>query len=350
MPCEGALRLPPASALPSKSMDYGQPEAAAQLTQEENRMQPKPLNDVQRYLLEEEIENLQQHRIGRRDFLNRAGLIVGTSAASSLLLSLGCNGSEPVKSDAGDAAASTPTSTLSVPEDDPAIQASTVDIPHQGGDFKLTGYLATPAKVPADAAGLLIIHENKGLTPHIRDVVRRWGKAGYVALGVDLLSRSGGTEKFPDEATRSGPLSALTPEQAVADLSAGLDYLKGRDDVKDDRLGVTGFCFGGGYTWRMATQRADLRAAVPFYGPNPPLADVPGIKAAVLGIYGGLDSRITDTVPDLEAALKTAGVTYEIKIYDGAEHAFHNDTGTRYKADAALDAWKRAVDWFALHV
>lgn len=316
-------------------------------------MQPKTLNDVQRYLLDEEIENLQHGRIARREFLHRAGLIVGSSAAGGLLLSLGCNSPSKEAADGGaldagqDAAVKSP---LSVPEDDPAIQTSTVEIPHQGGDFKLSGYLVTPRAVPPGAAALLVIHENRGLTPHIKDVVRRWARAGYVALGVDLLSRVGGIDKFPDEGTRPGAFSQIPPEQAVADLSAGLDYLKGRPNVKGERIGATGFCFGGGYTWRMATKRPDLRAAVAFYGPNPPIADVPGIKAAVLGIYGGLDTRITSTVPELEAALKTASVTYEIKIYDGADHAFHNDTGTRYNAAAALDAWKRAVNWFAHHL
>jgi carboxymethylenebutenolidase len=314
-------------------------------------MEPKPLNDMQRYLLDEEIENLQQGRVERREFLHRAAFIVGSGAASSILLSLGCKGRQEA-ADGGtlDAGGNTAPGAVRVPDNDPAIQTSTVEIPHRGGDFKLSGYLSAPATVPQGAATLLVIHENRALTPYIKDVVRRWAKAGYVALCVDLLSRLGGTEKFPDEGARPGALGQITPEQGVADLSAGLDYLKGRPNVNSERTGVTGFCFGGGYTWRMATQRADLRAAVAFYGPNPPLADVPAIKAAVLGIYGGLDSRITSAVPELEAALKTAKVTYEIKIYDGAEHAFHNDTGTRYKADAALDAWQRAVAWFARYV
>jgi carboxymethylenebutenolidase len=309
-------------------------------------MQPEALNDMQRYLLEEEVENLERGRIARREFLHRAGLIVGGSAASSILLSLGCTPSK----EAADGGAADAGGSVGVPENDPAIQASAVEIPQTAGDYKLSGYLATPSSVPTGAAALLVIHENRGLTPHIKDVVRRWAKVGYVALSVDLLSRLGGTEKFPDEGARPGALSQITPEQAVADLSAGLDYVKSRPNVKGERIGATGFCFGGGYTWRMATQRPDLRAAVPFYGPNPPLTDVPNIKATVLGIYGALDSRITSKVPELESALKAAGITYEIKIYDGADHAFYNDTGTRYKADAAQDAWKRAQDWFARYV
>lgn len=231
------------------------------------------LNDMQRYLLEEEVENLKQRRIGRREFAQRVGLMVGASATAGLLLSIGCS-----------------------------------------------------------------------------DVVRRWGKAGYVALCVDMLSRVGGSAAFPDESTRPAALGQIPQDQSLADLAAGLDYLKAQANVNAARLGVTGFCFGGGYTWRLATQRADVKAAVPFYGPSPPLADVPKIKAAVLGIYGALDTRITGAVGDLETALKSASITYELKIYDGADHAFHNDTGTRYKAAAARDAWQRASAWFAKYV
>src|SRR5205814_7384839 len=133
-------------------------------------------------------------------------------------------------------------------------------------------------------------------------------------------------------------------------LSAGLDYLKTRGDILPNRLGAIGFCFGGGLTWRLITKRDDIKAAVPFYGPNPPLEDVPKIKAAVLGIYGANDTRITGSVPDLEAALKKAGVTYQIKIYDGANHAFHNDTGTSYNPDAAKDAWAKALAWLGGHM
>src|SRR5262249_26270601 len=158
---------------------------------------------------------------------------------------------------------------------------------------KLIGYLATPTAATGKLAGVLVIHENRGLTDHIKDVVRRVAKAGYAGLGVDLLSRQGGTAALPDDAARSGRLGQAPPDQLLSDLGAGLDYLKTQGQVDPARLGVVGFCFGGGLTWRLATQRADLKAAVPFYGPNPPLADVPKIKAAVLGLYGGNDARIT---------------------------------------------------------
>jgi carboxymethylenebutenolidase len=230
-----------------------------------------------------------------------------------------------------------------------------VDIPTSDPSFQLKGYLALnqvamgagggPAAGPAKPGGVLVVHENRGLTEHIKDVVRRIAIAGYVGLCVDLLSRAGGTDAHPDEGERTGVLGQLAPDLLVGDLMSGVEYLKTREDVNPDRIGAIGFCFGGGMVWRLATKQSDLKAAVPFYGPNPPLEDVPNIKAAVLGIYGSLDTRITGNVPQLEEALKSAGVTYEIKIYEGAEHAFHNDTGARYKPDAAKDAWELTLAW-----
>jgi len=342
------------------------------------------LNDMQRYLVEEEAEKWREGDITRREFIRRVTLLVGgVAAAGGVLLSLGCDPNSPTVQPTS-ASQSTPTteptsavapaatateagaqptattgsgqgsqSPYHVPEDSPDVKAEMVSIPTSDASVKLMGYLATataprmgPGAGPAKPAGILVIHENRGLTPHIKDVVRRLAKENYVAMCVDLVSRQGGSDSHPDEAERTGILGQMTPEQVVSDLSAGLDYLKSREDVAPDKLGVVGFCFGGGYTWRMATKRQDLKAAVPYYGPNPPLEDVPNIKAAVLGIYGENDTRITSGVPALEEALKQAGVTYKINIYPGAEHAFHNDTGPRYKQDAATDAWERTLEWF----
>lgn len=350
------------------------------------------LNDLQRYLVEEEAEHWHEGEISRREFIRRVLLLLGGgAAATSVLLSYGCdtNSVEPTATSipaptattappptattappptATTAAASTPSpaaagqatpsggaaaaSPYHVEESDPTIKAEMVDIPSPDPAAKLRGYLAVPATLGAGqrVGGVLVIHENRGLTEHIKDVVRRVAKAGYVGLGVDLLSRAGGTVAFPDEAARSGVLSQSPPEQLVADLGAGVDYLKSRGEVNPASLGAVGFCFGGGMTWRLATQRPDLKAAVPFYGPNPPLTDVPKIQAAVLGIYGGTDARITGQVPALEAALKAANVKYEIQIFPGAAHAFHNDTGTNYKPDAAKEAWERALAWFQGHL
>jgi len=331
------------------------------------------LNDMQRYLVEEEAEKWHEGRITRRELMRRVSLLVGgAAAASSVLVTLGCGPNSPEvapaatstnvapvatqmtdpppASDATPTTGQAGTSPNHVPENDPSVRAEMVDITSPDAGVKLRGYLAVPAVPRMGAlkpAGVLVIHENKGLTDHIKDVVRRFAKAGYTALAVDLVSRQGGSEAHPDEAERTGILGQLTPEQIISDLSAGLDHLKGAAEANPDRLAVIGFCFGGGYTWRIATKRPDLKAGAAFYGPNPPLEDVPNIKAAMLGIYGGNDTRITGQVPALEDALKKAGVKYEMKIYDGAEHAFHNDTTPRYNAAAAQDAWAKTLEWFS---
>ncbi len=323
------------------------------------------LNDMQRYLVEEEAEKWQKGRITRREFIRRVTLIAGgAAAASGVLAAFGCSPSspeaEPTASGQTPATASTPTSQAQadhdpyhVPEDDPDVHAEMVQFPSTDGSATLKAYLAAsalPMAGPANPAGVLVIHENRGLTDYIKDVCRRLAKARYTALGVDLISRQGGTDAHPDEGERIGIIGQLPPEQVIADLSAGLDYLKSRKDVNPERLGAIGFCFGGGYAWRMATRRADLKAVAAYYGPNPPLEDVPAIRAAVLGIYGALDTRITSQVPQLEEALKKAGITYKIKIYEGADHAFHRDTGPTYNPTAARDAWELTLQWFGQYL
>ncbi len=335
------------------------------------------LNDMQRYLVEEEAEKWHEGRITRRELMRRVSLLVGgAAAASSLLVTLGCDpnspevapaatatniasaatqGTEPspAVSDTTPTAGQASASPNHVPENDSSVRAEMVDITSSEAGVKLRGYLAVPA-VPAmgmaKPAGVLVIHENRGLTDHIKDVVRRFAKANYTALAVDLVSREGGSEAHPDEAERTAILGNLSADQIISDLSAGLDHLKGKAEANPDRLAVIGFCFGGGYTWRIATKRPDLKAGAAFYGPNPPLEDVPNIKAAMLGIYGGNDTRITGQAPALEDALKKAGVKYEIKIYEGADHAFHNDTGDRYNATAAQDAWAKTLEWFGANL
>ncbi|MSP11726.1 MAG: hypothetical protein EXR62_02090 [Chloroflexi bacterium] len=181
---------------------------------------------------------------------------------------------------------------------------------------------------------------------HIKDVTRRLTKAGYVGLAVDLISRQGGTDKVTDQAQIPGVLSNTAPDDYIKDFQAGIKYLQSQPFVMKDRFGMVGFCFGGGITWRVITKTPEIKAAVPFYGPNPPLEDVPGIQAAVLGLYGGEDQRIDAGIPAIEAAMKQNNKTYEKILYQGANHAFHNDTGASYKADAAIDGWSKAIGWF----
>ena len=193
---------------------------------------------------------------------------------------------------------------------------------------------------------ILLIHENRGLTEHIRDVTRRFAKVGYAGLAPDLLSRVGGTALFADKSETTTALSGLDQGGVISDLQSGMTWLEGQPYVEEGRLGAIGWCWGGGQAWRLATQEPRLKAVVAFYGPNPPLEDVPNIQAAVLGIYGAEDKRITDQEPELEEALADAGKTYEMRVFDGANHAFFKDTGECFDPDAAKEAWSDTLGWF----
>ena len=191
-----------------------------------------------------------------------------------------------------------------------------------------------------------MIHENRGLTDHIRDVARRFAKVGYVGLAVDLLSRVGGTGQFSNEAEVTTAISQLDQEGVISDLRSGVAWLGEQSYVQGGRIGGIGWCWGGGQAWRLATKEPRLGAVVAFYGPNPPLEDVPNIQAAVLGIYGEEDRRITDQEPELEEALADANKTYEMRVFPGANHAFFNDTGQRFDPEAAKGAWSDTLHWF----
>jgi carboxymethylenebutenolidase len=191
-----------------------------------------------------------------------------------------------------------------------------------------------------------LIHENRGLTEHIRDVARRFAKVGYVGLAPDMLSRTGGTAQFADESETTTAISELDREGVISDMQSSVTWLEGQPYVQEGSIGSIGWCWGGGQAWRLATQEPRVGAVVSFYGPNPPLEDVPNIQAAVLGIYGEEDTRITDQQPDLEEALDEAGKTYQMMIFDGANHAFFNDTGERFDPEAAEEAWASTLGWF----
>jgi carboxymethylenebutenolidase len=192
---------------------------------------------------------------------------------------------------------------------------------------------------------VLVCHENRGLTEHIKDVTRRLAESGYVAMAVDLLSRIGGTNAVSDPAEVPGILGNTPAEQLVSDFVSAWRWLQAQPYVLTDGVGMVGFCFGGGVTWRVAIGLPDVRAAVPFYGPHPDPAEVGAIQAAVLAIYAGNDQRINQSIPAVEEAMRAVGKVYEKVIYPGVDHAFHNDTGPRYNAGAATDAWARTLDW-----
>ncbi|MCC6169637.1 MAG: dienelactone hydrolase family protein [Caldilineaceae bacterium] len=324
----------------------------------------KEFNTFQKYFIEEFYDDYREGLISRRTFIRRLAFITGsmTSVVAAMTL-VGCRPAElpaitepmpepetPVSAGTVPASDLQPVpdakSPLSVPEGDPDLVAE--EVIYAGQDVEIMAYLARPAAGSISPA-VLVCHENRGLTPHIRDVARRFAKEGYVALAPDLLSREGGTATLDRDAI-PGLLSNAAPERHVADFQAGYDYLQGLEFVDGGRIAMNGFCFGGGVTWRCATSIAGLKAAAPFYGPAPGLDQVPNIQAAVFAVYAGLDERINAGIPALEEALKAAGVTYEIKIYPGVNHAFHNDTGERYDETQALQAWSDVLGWFAARV
>ena len=311
----------------------------------------KTPNDHQRYLIEEFVEEYQRRTMSRRELLRRSLLATGSLAmTASTLLILGCSADdsepEPQSSDATsppqatqEVAAATAASPAGAAEDEPDVEAGDVTFAGPAGD--LFGYLARPA-AEGSYPGILIIHENRGLLPHFEDVARRYAAEGFVALAIDLASRLGGSE------TAGESVGQIEPEDAVADMQAGLDYLKQQDFVRADSLGVTGFCFGGGYTFDLAAASPDIKAAVPYYG-TASRAITMGLsetEAAVLVMYGETDSRITSERADVEAALTQAGVPFEVMVHAGAGHAFFNDTGGNYNEAAAEAAWTATLAWF----
>jgi carboxymethylenebutenolidase len=197
---------------------------------------------------------------------------------------------------------------------------------------------------------VLVIHENRGMQPHFPDITRRYALEGYTALSVDLLSRKGGTRVFAGSDQARDALREIDRDDFIADLNASVDYLQTLSHVHGDRIGVTGFCFGGGLTWLMSVRNTEIAAAAPFYGSAPPLDEVPNLNAPVLGIYAGDDERINSGVPELEAALQQNGKNYRVITYPGTRHAFFNDTGQRYHQEAATAAWQEVLGWFDEHL
>jgi carboxymethylenebutenolidase len=237
-------------------------------------------------------------------------------------------------------------SPLSVPEGAAGLTTTTVRLP--SGATEISGYLARPETGKAGPA-VLVCHENRGLTPHIRDVARRFAKAGYAALALDLLSREGGTEGLDPDAV-PGALTRAGAARHVADFSAGFDYLMSHHYVDRGRIAMIGFCFGGGITWQAATELPGLKATAAFYGPSPDLAKVAAIKPAVFGVYAELDQRITGAMPALRDALAATDVRHQLTVYPGVDHAFHNDTSDRYKEAQATAAWNDTLAWFGKYV
>ena len=267
--------------------------------------------------------------LDRQEFIRRLALLTGSvTAAMTLLPMLEVNYAH-----------------ASVTPDDDLF---TEKISYKGvNDSNMEAYVARPKKQDKYAA-VIVIHENRGLNPHIEDVARRAAKEGYLAIAPNALGPLGGTPANEDEARQL--FSKLNQADTQQNFIKVFDYLKTRKD-HNGKTGCVGFCWGGAMSNHLAVNVPELKAAVAFYGRQPEAADVSKIKAAVQLHYGGLDERVNAGIPAYEEALKKNNIKYELYIYEGANHAFHNDTApTRYNEAAAKLAWKRTIDFFDKHV
>jgi carboxymethylenebutenolidase len=266
--------------------------------------------------------------IDRRTFLARVGkFAVGTVTAAGLLGALTPRFAEAQQ----------------VSPDDPRIDGRFVEYDSPKGYGKGRGYLVRPAKADGPLPLVLVVHENRGLNPHIEDVARRVALEGFIALAPDALFPLGGYPGDEDEARTL--FQKLEQPKAFEDFIAATQFLRAQSGAGEG-LGVVGFCYGGAIANRLAVTLPDLAAAVPFYGSAPPLDNVGSIKAELLLQFAANDERVNATWPPYEAALKAAGVKYTAYFYPGTQHGFHNDTTPRYDAEAAAQAWKRTVEFF----
>jgi carboxymethylenebutenolidase len=276
-------------------------------------------------------DDYTHERLDRRIFMDRLAKMAGGTAAAAALVPV-------LKANYAKAAI--------VPADDPRLQTERVTFEGATGD--VAAYLVRPADAAGALPGVIVIHENRGLNPHIEDVARRMALEGFVALAPDFLSPAGGTPEDEDRAREM--IGELDQQQTIQNALAAVDFLEGHD-ATTDRVGVIGFCWGGGLANQVAVNSADVDAVVPFYGRQPASSDVAKIQAPVLLHYAGLDERINEGIPAYEQALKEAGVDYTIHMYEGVNHAFHNDTSeARYDKEAAELAWSRTIEFLQQHL
>ncbi len=281
----------------------------------------------------QELLNLFDHyvhgEIGRREFLDGAKRFAGIGlTATAIFESLRPNYAWAQQ----------------VPKDDKRIKAEYVTVQSPQGNGSIKGYFVRPANAGGKLPGVLVVHENRGLNPYIEDVARRLGAADFMAFAPDGLTSAGG---YPGDDEKGAQLfGQVDKPKMTEDFIAAARWLKARPDCTG-KIGVVGFCFGGGIANTLAVRMgSDLAAAVPFYGAQPPAADVARIKAPLMLQYAGLDARITGGWPAYEAALKANNATYTEYVYEGVNHGFHNDTTPRYDEAAAKLAWQRTLDFF----
>ncbi|MDM9646242.1 MULTISPECIES: YghX family hydrolase [unclassified Rhizobium] len=267
-------------------------------------------------------------RITKREFLDRASkFAVGGLTAAAILSSMSPNYALATQ----------------VEFTDPDIIAEYITYPSPNGNGDVRGYLVRPAKADGKVPGVVVVHENRGLNPYIEDVARRVAKAGFIALAPDGLTSVGG---YPGNDEKGRELQQTVDQQKLMnDFFAAIEFLM-KSDLTTGKVGITGFCYGGGVANAAAVAYPELGAAVPFYGRQPTADSVARIKAPLLLHYAELDKGITDGWPAYEAALKADKKVYEAYVYPGVNHGFHNDSTPRYDEAAAKLAWERTVAWF----
>ncbi|HUG60987.1 MAG TPA: dienelactone hydrolase family protein [Methylomirabilota bacterium] len=265
--------------------------------------------------------------LDRRGFMSKLTKVAGSTAAAAAIVPL-------LEANQARAAIVAP--------DDPEVTTERVEF--TGATGNMTAYLARPAGDTATLPAVVVIHENRGLNPHIEDVARRLAKDGFLALAVDFLSPAGGT---PDDEDRAREMiGALDGLETLNNAVAAVTFLKTHPSGNGN-VGAVGFCWGGGLVNQLATASPDLDAGVAYYGRTPDSAAVPNIEASMMLHYAGLDERINAGIPEYETALRAAGVDYQVFVYDGVNHAFNNDTSeARYDKAAADLAWERTTAFF----
>ena len=281
------------------------------------------------------LEELRDGKLSRREFMSRAIMITGSLAAANAVI-----------------AALAPSEVAAAQVDENDLAILTHNVSYDGKAGKVAAYLARPVKA-GKYPGVIVVHQNLGLEDHIRDVARRLAKEGYVVLAPDYLSRLGGTRLVTPKGTGISNIREMVPWPVIAeDTLSGFNYLKVLPDVRADKQGLIGFCWGGEVSFAAATQIPTLDAVVVYYGVSPnPLDLVKNIRAPVMAHYGEKDAGITKGVPDTTAVMKKYKKVYDYKIYSGAGHAFNDDTSKdRYNAAAANEAWGRTLDFLKKHL
>jgi carboxymethylenebutenolidase len=290
------------------------------------------MNPVRKEDIKQEVFDLYDdyahNRIDRRDFVQKLSTYaVGGLTVSALMSFLMPDYKGQIQ----------------IPQDDPRLKSEFINYESQKGGGTMRALLSRPADAKGKLGGIVVVHENRGLNPHIEDVGRRAALAGFISIAPDMLTPLGGYPGTDDQGRELQ--SKRDRNQMLEDFIAAFAYLKASKEC-NGKVGVVGFCFGGWISNMMAVRIPELAAAVPFYGGQPPVEDVPKIKAPLLLHYAELDTRVNEGWPAYEAALKENKKEYTAYIYPKTNHGFHNDTTPRYDKDAAQLAWQRTVDFF----